>query len=80
MRTHKCKRCGRFVCSSCGESKLPVLQEELGWRYGVPRRVCYRCKEDIANIDSAAKLFQLGWCKDSVLSQAWPHTAALDFE
>lgn len=65
LNAHMCKRCGRVVCDSCYTPDAVDLQE-LG--FTEPQRVCKRCVQDIATIDTAPEEEDLGTFHDEGLA------------
>ena len=53
-RIHKCKRCLKYVCASCGSQKEFVIDED-GARTIEKHRVCIKCRDDIRLINETLR-------------------------
>ena len=45
-RIHKCKRCLKHICSSCGSNKEQIIDED-GKKTEEKHRICTKCKTDV---------------------------------
>lgn len=70
LRIHKCKRCGRFVCSDCGKHKEYIVQED-GTKTAEKHRTCVLCKEDIDILKEATSSYEMSWGCTSNFCREW---------
>lgn len=70
VRIHKCKRCNRFVCSTCSKSKGHFIQEN-GEKSEKTHRMCALCSEDVESIKNTIQNYEMSWATTSNFSKVW---------